>query len=397
MTDNLHLEKQAGDVVFREGDPVDHAYILEKGAIEISVERGGQSVVICELGPGAILGEMAVIDQATRTATAKAIEDCRLTVVTPHQIRQRIENADAVIRSLMNILLKRYRVELARNRGFPVEAESALLDSAGIRKIRLENELKEALEAGRIQVMYQPIFRLADKSIAGVEALLRWDHPDRGMIPPTELVRLTEETDLFVHLDLYVLGTAIKSLVDFRARASDDFFISINVSVKHTRNQDFLNNARSICLATQQDVHNIMLELTESALVDIQQLSDWVQDAKTAGFKLCVDDFGTGFASLEYLTRISPDVIKVDRSFVLPLPDNPRIASVLRGILHLADDLNVKVIAEGAETTEHVDLLWGLGYDMAQGYALGHPLTRAQILDLLTDRQFRETSPDPQS
>ena len=388
MTDEfLSLEKKAGELVFREGDAVDRAYIVEEGTIEISVQRGNGAVVLCELGPGSILGEMAVIDQATRTATARATRDCRLTVVTPHQIRDRIENSDAVVRSLLHILLKRYRAELARNRGFPVEAESALTDPTGISKMRLEIDLMQALKKGEVDVAYQPIYRLADKSIVGLEALVRWDHPERGAIPPMELVGLTEETNLFVPLGMYVLKTAIKDLAVFQSRTSNELFMSVNVSVKHTRDQEFLRNARDMCRTMDQDVANIMLEVTESSLVEIKQLREWVGAARSVGFKLCMDDFGTGYAGLQYLAGMSPDVIKIDQEFVIPLADNPRIVPVLRGVLQMAADLNVRVIAEGAENLKHVNLLTELGCDMAQGYELGRPQMRPQIEELLAGIQ----------
>ena len=382
--DSYQLNKRTGEVLFKEGDLADCAYIIEEGCVEVSVAREGTRIVLAELGPGEILGEMAVIDQFNRTATARVTADCRLTVVTPSQIRQRIGDADPVVRSLIEILLRRYRAELTRASGIPMEAASAFVShSRGIQKIRLENEVMRALETGDIKVVYQPIRRLRDGTVCGFEALVRWDHPKRGTIPPEQLISLAEETDLIVPLGLHVFEVAVRDRGGLRAACSPGLFMSVNISPKLTCDQAFLNQARDICRRAGETPEDIMLELTESSSVDVQSLGEWVAAAKGMGFQITVDDFGTGYASLEYLTRLVPDTLKIDQRFVRPIVDDPRTAAVLLRVLQMARDLGVQVIAEGAESPQHVRMLKEVGCEMAQGYEIGRPVTRMECLMLL--------------
>lgn len=384
VNDMYRMRKGAGEVVFREGDSADCAYVIERGRVEISVIREDSPVVLDELGAGEILGEMAVIDQHCRTATARVLEDCVLTVVTPQQIRQRIERADPVIRSLLSVLLTRYRSELSLEESLPAQSAGAVRTaSRGLDKIRLENELRRALENEEINVVYQPIRSLSDGAICGFEALVRWDHPMDGTIPPERLIALAEETDLIVPLSLYVFKAALADANDIRPAAPSGMFVSVNVSPKHTVDSEFLNRAWDACAGAGGKPGDVMLELTESITVDIEQLATWVQTAKAMGFRISVDDFGTGYASLEYLTRLQPFTVKIDQNFIRPLVEDWRHEKVMRRVLDMARDLDVLVIAEGVETAEHVRLLRDMGCDMAQGYEIGRPLTRSRAIDFL--------------
>jgi diguanylate cyclase len=249
MSKNAYqLKKKKGEVIFREDESADCAYLIEEGRIEISVNRDDHSFVLSELGPGEIVGEMAVIDQHERTATATVVEDCLLTVVTPQQIRQRIGDADPVIRSLLSVLLSRYRSELSLEQGLSLPAETTPASQrTGIEKIRLENALRRSLENGDIRVAYQPIRCLRRNETAGFEALVRWQHPDEGSISPESLIALAEETDLIGPLSLYVFKSTVTDFTGFRAAAPGELFASVNVSPRHTVNSEFLNLAWDIC------------------------------------------------------------------------------------------------------------------------------------------------------
>lgn len=383
-SNSYQTSRSTGEVIFQEGDPADCAYVIEEGRIEISVMREDRTVVLSELGPGEILGEMAVIDQYSRTATARVIEDCRLTVVTPHQIQQRIGTSDPVVRSLLGVLLARYRSELSQEQGVPMEAETALLfHTKGIEKIRFENELRRALEESEVNVVYQPIRCLRTNATSGFEALVRWDHPIEGTIAPEKLVALAEETDLIIPLSLYVFKAAVEDFADFQAASPRGHFVAVNVSPKHTVDSGFLNQAWDICVAAGTKPGDVVLELTESIMVDIEQLASWVRTAKAMGFRISVDDFGTGYASLEYLTRLEPHTVKIDQNFIRPLVEDRRHQAVMRKMVEMARELDVLVIAEGAESAEHVRILAELDCDMAQGYEIGRPLTRSGVIDLL--------------
>lgn len=378
------INKPAGEFIFHEGEVADCAYVIEQGRIEIAVNRDDDSVVLGELGPGEILGEMAVMDQFCRTASARVTEDCLLTVVTPRQIQQRIEASDPIVRALLSVLLTRYRSGLSLDGGGETEDGSAPdAHAGGIEKIRFENELRRALEEGEIKVVYQPIRCLRRGSVSGFEALVRWDHPAEGTIPAERLVALAEETDLIIPLSLYVFEAAVADFTAFRSAAPPGLFVSVNVSPKHTLDSEFLNRAWDICSGADCKPGDIMLELTESIMVDIEQLSSWVRTAKAMGFRISVDDFGTGYASLEYLTRLEPHTVKIDQDFIRPIVDDWRHRSVMRRVLDMAGDLGVLVIAEGVETPGIVSLLTEMDCDMAQGYGVGRPLAPARVGDYL--------------
>lgn len=383
--DSYRLTRPAGAVIFREGDRTGVAYIIQKGWVEVSVERDGRRVVLSTLGAGEILGEMAVIDEYARTATATVKEDCELVVVTPQQIRRRLSRADPVIRSLMNILLNRYRSELALERGAPPDVEpDGPAQWQGIRKINMESHLRNAIENEQVQVLYQPIRSLGRAIRNGFEALVRWDAVPYGVVPPEALVKLAEETDLIDLLSLYVFRVAAEDLADFRAAAPGELFVSVNVSPAQAVDSDFLNHAWDLCNEAGCETGGIMLELTESVSIELEKLRDWADIAKAMGFRVSIDDFGTGYTSLEYLTRLEPDTIKIDREFVRLIVDDPRHVTVMRKIIEMARELDTLVIAEGAETYEHLRVLTELDCDMAQGFEIDRPLTKFQTLDLLT-------------
>jgi len=383
-TDKNKITKAAGEVIFREGEHADYAYIIDEGEVEISVARDGRAVSLGVLGSPEIIGEMAVIDDYCRTATATVRQDCVLTVVTPRQIQERMHRADPVVKSLLNILLTRYRSELALESGVPMENETALISAyQGIAKIRMENDLRESLGKEEVKILYQPIRSLNRLSRSGFEALVRWDHVSQGAVLPSGLVTLAEETDLIDTLTLYVFRAAAEDLVDFRTAAAEGRFVSVNISPRQTVDSDFLNKAWDICNDVGCEPSDIMLELTESIRVDIEQLKDWVDIAKAMGFLVSVDDFGTGFTSLEYLTRLEPHTVKIDKNFIRPIVDDSRHVTVVKKVIELARELDALVIAEGAETYDHLRVLTELGCDMAQGYEIDRPLTKFQTIDLL--------------
>ena len=208
---------QPGDVLFREGDEPTTAFILDEGQVEIRATQRGQEVVLALLGPGAIIGEMAVIDAAPRTATAVALTPCRLIALDRAQIAERIAGSDPVIRALLQGTLQRYRSALAALQGSPARQAAVEVpdEVAGVGKMRLESQLRAALDDGGLDVRYQPLLDVASGRIAGFEALVRWTHPERGPISPAEFVALAEETSLIVPVGEYVFDTACAAARDF--------------------------------------------------------------------------------------------------------------------------------------------------------------------------------------
>ncbi len=235
MSELLRLPR--GGVLFREGDLPTTAFILEEGQVEIRATQRGRPVVLAVLGPGAILGEMAVIDDAPRTATATALSDCRLIALDRAQIAERIASSDPIIRALLQGTLQRYRSALsALQGGKSATAERVgAEEAAGVGKMRLESQLRTALQSGGLDVRYQPLLDVASGRIAGFEALVRWTHPERGPISPAEFVALAEETSLIVPVGEYVFDTACAAAREFIDAAGRPLFVAVNVSARQLR------------------------------------------------------------------------------------------------------------------------------------------------------------------
>lgn len=254
MSENIR-ELQQDEYLFKEGDAADCAYIVESGELEISTHSEGEPVIICTLRDGDIVGEMGIIDNEPRTASALALVPTRLTPVTQNQLTDRIAGADAILKLLIQILLDRYRTGLNKVKGGRAVNENAFSEEMvreyihqGMDKIRLEVELKYALAEGQLKIFYQPLLNISNRKIAGFEALTRWIHPERGFISPALFIFLAEGTDLIVPVGLYVFEQACQGMATFEAitRAHDypePLFMSINVSGRQIADPSFIGEA----------------------------------------------------------------------------------------------------------------------------------------------------------
>lgn len=390
--DNLRILNQA-EVLFHQGDPGDCAYIIESGELEISSIIDGEKVLLCHLGPGEIVGEMAVIDGSDRTASAIASTATRLLVVTENQLTDRIDQADPILRLLVQILLKRYRSRLSPDldHGIPRRGSRLLTKEMvlsyvthGIDKIRLDTELKEALQQQQLAVHYQPLLDVAQRRIAGYEALTRWDHPERGFISPELFISLAEETSLIGPVGLFVFETACKGLVQLQARSSDQrLFMSINVSMKQIMDDRFV--AHAIRLTDELGINrsDIKLEITEGMEMNIDATQAWIDEVRSVGFQVSLDDFGAGYSSLATLLSLDVDVVKLDRIFIINALERSRDERMLSSILSMVHGMQLATVVEGVETEGDLELIGRLGCDYAQGYLIGKPLTLEQACRIL--------------
>ena len=384
-------ELVSGDVLFHEGDVADTAYIIESGELEISTQTDGNKVVICSLVDGDIVGEMGIIDDEPRTATATAIQSTRLISVPRNQLTDRISEADDILKLLVKVLLDRYRSGLSKMKGETRGADSkevvAEFIHHGISKIRLEAELRQALEANELKVYYQPIGDLRTGNVAGFEALTRWFHPTRGFISPGLFISLAEETDLIVPVGLHVFKQASEDMVRLQKAADEKgyehpLFMSINVSGRQVINDQFLKQAAEIVDGTGLPREQFKLEITESFAIDVAAAESWISEAHALGFKVSLDDFGTGVSSLETLYRLDLDAAKVDRAFVIDLANNQRNRQLTRDIVAMIQRLGLEVIVEGVEEGSQLEFVKALDCQYAQGYLIGAslPIDEVELL-----------------
>ncbi|HTS39313.1 MAG TPA: EAL domain-containing protein [Xanthobacteraceae bacterium] len=257
-------------------------------------------------------------------------------------------------------------------------------------RLALESELRRALEREEITILYQPIVRLEDRSIAGFEALARWDHPKMGRMSPSEFINIAEEIGLIVDLGLFVLERAARQLAIWQrsVRTREPIFISVNVSSRQLLRHDLIHDLRSVLTRSALARGTLKLELTESLVMENpEHAAQLLARIRDLGAGLALDDFGTGHSSLAYLQRFPFDTIKIDQSFVRMTSKGKRPV-ILRSIIALAHDLGMDVVAEGAETDSDAVELYQLGCEYAQGFAFGEPMTAEAARDLLTSSQL---------
>jgi diguanylate cyclase (GGDEF)-like protein/PAS domain S-box-containing protein len=257
-------------------------------------------------------------------------------------------------------------------------------------RLTLESELRRALEREEISIHYQPIVRLEDRSVAGFEALARWDHPKLGRMSPSEFITVAEEIGLIVDLGLFVLERTARQLSTWQRsmRMREPLFCSVNVSSRQLLRHDLIHDLRTVLSRSGLARGTLKLELTESMVMENpEHAAQLLARIRELGAGLALDDFGTGHSSLAYLQRFPFDTIKIDQSFVRTNNKGTRPV-LLRSIITLAHDLGMDVVAEGAETDSDAVELYQLGCEYAQGYVFGEPMKPEAARKLLLSEQL---------
>lgn len=253
------------------------------------------------------------------------------------------------------------------------------------RRLRLETALAEAIEDHHVTVAYQPVVALDTGRTSGFEALARWDHPELGAVTPAEFIPIAERSGLIVALGRAVLGQACADLATWRALPGwGSLKVGVNLSVRQLAHVDIVRDVRGALEAAGLPPDALLLELTESILMEhAETLSERLRQVRAIGVGLALDDFGTGYSALAYLRRFPVDVLKLDRSFIEGLADDPFGAALVKGVLDLTAGLGIDTVAEGIERPRDVDLLRELGCGNGQGFLLSRPVPAAEVPGLL--------------
>lgn len=389
-----------GEDLVKEGDKGDCAYIVESGNVEILVKRNGQMVQIGSRGPGSIIGEMAMIDDQPRTATVRAIDECEVLEITRNDFARRIDRLDPVLKMVMHVILTRYRDMLGRSAQFTAitkknraEAlERSVTSDEAMNTIKVHNELKKALDNDELTLFYQPMIDLQSGRIAGFEALMRWIHPEKGMISPGIFIPVAEENGLIVPMTRWAMETGCAAIKDIQKQApkksvtKDPLFMSINFSVKDFAEPDFFDFVQKTMKKTKVTPDRLHLEITESLLVEQPDVAKAaLEKCRDEGLCVSIDDFGTGYSSLSYLHYFPIQALKIDQSFIRSMLAQENSFVLVKSIIGLAKNLNMKVIAEGIESREEGAAVRDLGCDLCQGFWFSKPIPKDEVIEFVKE------------
>ncbi|AYC34928.1 EAL domain-containing protein [Pseudomonas cavernae] len=261
------------------------------------------------------------------------------------------------------------------------------LQACTLERLQMEIQLRKGIELGQLEVFYQPKLCLADDSLNAAEALVRWRHPELGLVPPGEFIGLAEETGLIGAIGEIVLRRACQQAREWQRQGLADLRVSVNISMHQLRQGNLVSLVRQVLTETELPPRLLELELTESQLLDnVESVISTFRQLRELGVKLAIDDFGTGYSSLSYLKRFPVDYVKIDQTFIRDLSANGEDAAITRAIIAMAHSLELKVVAEGVETQAQMDFLKAQGCDEIQGYLISRPVEAQVFAQLLKEQ-----------
>ncbi len=262
------------------------------------------------------------------------------------------------------------------------------MNAKAYQRLVLESRLRKAVERGELLLHFQPLVDLAEERIVGLEALLRWNSPELGPIPPSDFIPIAEETGLILPIGEWVLRQAVAQMRDWQGEGLSGLRIAVNISARQFQAGDFVAKIRRLLGETGFPGPFLELELTESSVMpDAGELEHRLRELADLGVRVTVDDFGTGYSSLAYLKRFPIGALKIDRSFIADVTSDPNDAAIARAVVALAETLKVRVVGEGVETQAQFDFLRALGCDEAQGFLIGRPMPAAEAFAWIRNGQ----------
>jgi diguanylate cyclase (GGDEF)-like protein/PAS domain S-box-containing protein len=381
-----HLLGEVGDRVKSTLRMADTAARLGGDEFAILLEDGGDGVDAAELaarilarleGPFHLEGKEVFVRASIGIASAD-----RSRTSGPEGAEELLRNADVAMYMAKEAGKGRYQV-----------FEPAMHDTA-LKRLELKADLQRAVDNDEFILHYQPIIVLASGEIEGLEALVRWKHPHRGMVAPLDFIPLAEETGLIVEIGLWVLREACTKAKELQERfpMSPPLHMSVNLSARQLQRPEIVDEVAASLMHSGLDPSSLVLEITESVMMQDMELSILrLQELKALGVKLAVDDFGTGYSSLNYIRRFPVDILKVDKSFVDGVNEGGEESALTAAIIELAGILKLRPVAEGIERADQLDRLLALKCDLGQGFYFAKPLPMEGIEDLLTARKSLAT------
>jgi EAL domain-containing protein (putative c-di-GMP-specific phosphodiesterase class I) len=379
-----------GQEIFRSGDAGDCAYLIEEGVVEILVVKQGGEHRIRLIGKGELFGEVSLIDYEPRTATVRAVERTVLVPIPRKLMEGLLEKSDPVLRHLLLVILERFRhrndgsgLPDMGNRVPPEQSRRrSIVKGEATQKLSLAHGMKRALTHGEFQLYYQPICNLADGSVAGFEALIRWHHPVDGPLQPDDFLWIAEQTGLIHDIGLWTLERACRDWHTLRQFADYGTpFVSVNLSPSQLSNEMLAEEVKSIIASQNMDAAELKLELTETVMVEQPESAlKMMHKLIGLGCSLALDDYGAGHSGLRHLQRYPLGTLKIDGAFVEPILTSAQSLEIVRSSVALAHSLGMSVVAEGVETEGVRAKLLEMKCDFGQGWYFGRPATLKELL-----------------
>ncbi len=378
-----------GQVIFKSGDPGDCAYLIEAGRVEILVVKHGGEHRITSIGKGELFGEISLIDYEPRTATVRALERTVLVPIPRKLMEKLLEKSDPVLRHLLLVILERFRHrndDSVQDVSTAIPSEQSqrrnIVKGEATQKLSLAHGMKRALSHHEFQLYYQPICDLADGSVAGFEALIRWHHPIDGPLKPEDFLWIAEQTGLIQEIGLWTLERACRDWHTLRKFAGNKKpFVSVNLSPSQLCNELLVEEVKGIMAGQNMNPEELKLEMTETVMVDQPEVATKVmQNLIDLGCGLALDDYGAGHSGLRHLQRYPLGTLKLDSAFVEPILSSAQSMEIVRSSVALGHSLGMNVVAEGVETEGVLAKLLEMGCDYGQGWYFGRPATLQELV-----------------
>jgi EAL domain-containing protein (putative c-di-GMP-specific phosphodiesterase class I) len=339
---------------------------------------------------------MAIVDRVARSASVRAVDDCVVLPITAAQLERRMAVADPIVRMVLNVVLNRFRATLSNMGGGTGSVgspffhhDSALVDAAAA-ELRMERDIDEALSRSEIEPHYQPIIRLSDGKLTGLEALARWRHPTRGLIPPAVFVPVMEASGRSADLTVACMRQITRDLPELLTAALanvanvDELHVNLNLSGHDLGDADLIRRLADMADESGVATRAITLELTETGLARTPDMAgSALRLARERGFGIAIDDFGTGYSTMASIRNTPAQTLKVDRSFIEGIGDSGVNTSIVRNIVQLAQSLGMTVVAEGIETAPDERMVRDLGCDFGQGFFFARPQPRDACVEFI--------------
>lgn len=396
--DPLQIEKvyRAGSYIMRQGDPGDSAYFIQSGRVLISLTRpDGSELQMGQRGAGSLIGEMAIVDDGPRSATVKAIEDCRLLEISKADFSRALRNSNPIVGLVTRLILLRYRDVLQRSENIKdFSGATSVLEqlervhaeeSRVLELVRMANEFRVAVARHQLFLEYQPFVNMDSGKVLGFEALMRWQHPLKGKMRPDLFIPMAEDTGLIIDATRWAFRESCGALKRMHLACGDSgLFMSINFSALDFDDPAFPDEMMSVLKEIGIAPKLIHIEITERLLLrQSEQVKRVLLRCRELGMHISIDDFGTGYSSLSYLHQYPVSILKIDQSFVRNMIGDDSSLSLVKTIISLSENMGFETIAEGVETLEQSRLLLGLKCHVAQGYYFARPMPEEAAIKLL--------------